>query len=204
MRDKSKHRIAIVILAAGASKRMPEIKQLLPWKQTTLIGHVIEQCIASKAAETFVVLGAHADEISKVITNQKAHILFNEKWEQGMGTSIAAAMRYFEKNSIDFDAFLFVLVDQPLLDFTYFNTLINKYLESEKNIIASQFNKGAGVPVLLNKIYFKELKKLDQDYGAKRILTENWEDVFVINSEGKNQDVDTLEAYKNLFEQFGK
>ncbi len=97
MRDKSKHRIAIVILAAGASKRMPEIKQLLPWKQTTLIGHVIEQCIASKAAETFVVLGAHADEISKVITNQKAHILFNEKWEQGMGTSIAAAMRYFRK-----------------------------------------------------------------------------------------------------------
>lgn len=183
---------------------MPKIKQLLPWKQTTLIGHIIQQSFASKAAETFVVLGAHAEEISKVIPNQKAHILFNENWEQGMGNSIATAMHYFEKNNVDIDAVLLVLVDQPLLDFNYFNTLINKYLKSKKNIVASQIKEVAGVPVLLHKMYFKELKKLDQDYGAKRILSENWEDVFVINSEGKNQDVDTLEAYKNLFEQFGK
>ena len=38
------------------------------------------------------------------------------------------------------------------------------------NIVASQIKEGAGVPVLLHKMYFKELKKLDQDYQQQQAL----------------------------------
>jgi molybdenum cofactor cytidylyltransferase len=202
--DKSKHRIGVIILAAGASKRMPAIKQLLPWKKTTLLGHVVEQGLASKADAVFVVLGAYEKEILPTIQKPEVQVIFNSKWEQGMGTSVAVAMHYLQQNNLHFDAVLILLTDQPLLDSNYFNTLIDKYLNSNKNIIASQINDRAGVPVILNQRYFKALEKLAQDYGAKRIISENQEDVCLVNSEGKNQDVDTLEAYQNLYEQFGK
>lgn len=203
MQQREEHDIAIVILAAGASKRMSAIKQLLPWKQTTLINHCIEQSDGSNAQKVFVVLGANAAEILQNL-NPKAQVVKNPNWEQGMGTSIARAIHYFEEKSLFFDAVLFALVDQPLLDSDYFNILINKYLNSNNNIIASQINEGAGVPVILSQIYFDNLKKLNQDYGAKRILTENWQDVLVVNSEEKNRDVDTMEAYEALYEAFGK
>lgn len=203
VQQREQHDIAIVILAAGASKRMPAIKQMLPWKQTTLLNYCIEQSDGSNAQKVFVVLGAHAEEILQNL-NPKAQVVINPNWEQGMGTSIARAMYFFEEKSLFFDAILFTLVDQPLLDSEYFNILINNYLESNKNIIASQIKEGAGVPVILGKIYFENLKKLHQDYGAKRILTENWQDVLVIDSEEKNRDVDTMEAYAALYEAFGK
>jgi len=201
--QRAKDQIAIVILAAGASKRMSAIKQLLPWKQTTLINHCIEQSAGSKAQEVFVVLGAHVEEILQNL-NPKARVLMNPEWEQGMGTSIARAMYFFEKKALFFNAVLFVLVDQPLLDSKYLNRLINNYIATNKNIVASQIKEGAGVPVILNRIYFKKLKKLDQDYGAKRILAENWQDVLVLDSEEKNRDVDTMEAYAALYEAYGK
>ena len=203
MNQRAKDQIAIVILAAGASKRMSAIKQLLPWKQTTLINHCIEQSAGSKAQEVFVVLGAHVEEILQNL-NPKARVLMNPEWEQGMGTSIARAMYFFEKKALFFNAVLFVLVDQPLLDSKYLNRLINNYIATNKNIVASQIKEGAGVPVILNRIYFKKLKKLDQDYGAKRILAENWQDVLVLDSEEKNRDVDTMEAYAALYEAYGK
>lgn len=197
-------RIAMLILAAGASRRMEEIKQLLPWNHTTLLGHMIEQGLASKVTQVFVVLGAHSEVIWNTISNQKSHPIFNPDWEQGMGVSIASAMHYFDENSLNFDAVLIVLVDQPLLDSNYFNLLISSYLSKNKNIVASQIKNGIGVPVILSKAYFKELKKLDQDYGAKRIIAKNMNDVFVVNSEGKNIDIDTLDAYNDLLNIFGK
>ncbi len=203
MNQRAEHQIAIVILAAGASKRMPAIKQLLPWKQTTFINHCIEQSLGSKAQDVFVVLGAHAEEILKNL-HPKATVVMNPNWEQGMGTSVAKAIHFFEEKSLFFDAVLLVLVDQPLLDYGYFNKLLDKYIDTNKNIVASKIKAGAGVPVILNQIYFKNLKKLDQDYGAKRILAENWHDVLVVDSEEKNRDIDTMEAYKALYEVFGK
>mgnify|MGYP000942001528 CR=1 FL=1 len=82
--------IGAVILAAGASSRMHETKQLLPWKQTTLINHCIEQSAGSNAQEVFVVLGAHAENILQNL-NPKAQVQVNF-------TSNTTSMRKDEKS----------------------------------------------------------------------------------------------------------
>ena len=56
--SKVKKKIATIILAAGESKRMDGIKQLLPWKDSTLLGHAITQSLQSSTNEIYVVLGA--------------------------------------------------------------------------------------------------------------------------------------------------
>ncbi|MBG7631334.1 MAG: NTP transferase domain-containing protein, partial [Bacteroidetes bacterium] len=57
---KTEGNIAMLILAAGESKRMNGIKQLLPWKNTTLLGNAIEQGLNSNVNLVYVVLGANS------------------------------------------------------------------------------------------------------------------------------------------------
>jgi len=52
--------IATLILAAGASSRMEQPKQLLPYRHTTLLGHTIQNALQSQVTNVYVVLGANA------------------------------------------------------------------------------------------------------------------------------------------------
>jgi len=47
-------KVAAVVVAAGASRRMSGIKQLLPWKHTTMLGYVIEQLKTAGALRAFI------------------------------------------------------------------------------------------------------------------------------------------------------
>ena len=63
MTDKTSN-VILVILAAGASKRMGTPKQLLDWGKDTLIGHVITQALKTEATEVIVVLGSNFKHIT--------------------------------------------------------------------------------------------------------------------------------------------
>ena len=52
----SKSNIPIVILAAGASNRMGEPKQLLKWGDSTLINHAINVARKTEVTDIIVVL----------------------------------------------------------------------------------------------------------------------------------------------------
>ena len=138
MCKKVKSKIAMIILAAGESKRMEDTKQLLPWKNTTLLGYAIEQGLVSDVDSVFVILGADSKSILNKIDQTDIVIINNQNWQKGMGTSIACTMHYFKKESLKFTAVLIALIDQPLLDFKHYNKLIYYYLNSNKNIISTK------------------------------------------------------------------
>ncbi len=202
-REETQFTIAMIILAAGESKRMGSIKQLLPWKHTTLLGNAIEQGMASDVNSVYVVLGANEKIISDNIKDYQVSCIENMKWSLGMGSSIAAAMDFFKNNSLHFDAVLIALSDQPLIDFIYFNKLIFNYINSNKKIIASQRKAGEGVPAIFDSIYFKDLLKLDRDYGARKIITGHKEDLYLIKTENKDVDIDTYDDYRILYKKYG-
>ncbi len=60
--------IGAIILAAGESKRLGTPKQLLQYKDKTLLHHIIESSLNSKCRKIIVVIGAHADNVKKHIT----------------------------------------------------------------------------------------------------------------------------------------
>jgi len=197
-------KIAMIILAAGESKRLGAIKQNLPWKKTTLLGHAIEQGLSSIAEAVFVVLGSNAETIINEIDQTKITIVKNSNWQKGMGTSIACAMYYLHKKSLHFDAVLIALVDQPLIDTIHYNNLIYSLFNNNINLIATQINKRAGVPAIFASKYFTALSKLDKDYGARNILRNNQNDIQTLNIGDRIIDIDTLEAYKYFYERYGK
>ena len=142
------HKIAMIILAAGESKRLGAIKQNLPWKNTTLLGHVIEQGLCSIADDIFVVLGSNADAIINTIDPAKITIIKNPNWEEVMGTSIACAIQFLERNSTQFDAVLIALSDQPLIDKKHYNELIYSHINDNITLVATEINNRYVFPAI--------------------------------------------------------
>jgi len=201
--NELRSKIATIILAAGESKRMKGVKQMLPWKDTTLLGHAIEQAIESEAEAVFVVLGANKDAILSSVDTGHTTIIMNDDWSMGMGASIATALRYIRLNKFDFDAVLIRLIDQPLLSVSHYNKLINSYIETN-SITSTSYASGCGVPVVFDKKYFNELMILKSDKGAKEIINRHKKNVCIIDSKGKTIDLDDYDTYLTCFNEHGK
>ncbi|MCB4808257.1 nucleotidyltransferase family protein [Tamlana sp. 62-3] len=196
---KNTKNIAVVVLAAGASTRMGEPKQLLPWKNSTLIAHTIETVLQVNCKNVYVVLGANFDLISSEIKDYPISILNNELWHEGLGTSIAFSINFILNSDINIDAVLFVLADQPFIDSDYINKMITGYNVDNKSIVATYYSdKKIGVPVLFDKLYFKYLKRLQGDEGAKHIIKDHEYAIKTLIPPNKNVDLDTKEDYQLL------
>lgn len=192
----------MVILAAGESKRMPAIKQLLPWKNTTLLGNAIEQGLQSNVDAVYVVLGANSEKIKENITDFSIRIIENQHWKKGIGSSISCAVNYFKENKLNYNAILITLADQPLIDANHYNLLIQQYSTHNHKIITSNIHNMPSVPAIFDAFYFEELSKLNEDKGAKSIIQLFPNDVFMVNSTTNLVDVDTLETYNAIYFDF--
>lgn len=186
---------AILILAAGSASRMGKTKQLLPYRETTLLGHSISQALASKADSVYCVLGAQAELIEKEM-HSKVKFIINENWEYGLSSSIAAGIRYLKTK--DCNSVLVMLADQPKIDSVYLNLLLDYSIENPTKCIASGYGAKNGVPAVFPKSYFDILEKLNGDQGAQQLLNSETNVVITINAKDKVEDIDTPEDYNRL------
>lgn len=194
--------ISIIILAAGASKRMKTPKQLLKWGNSTLLIHAIETALNSHVKDVIVVLGANFELIKKDIEQLPITILNNKNWELGLGKSLAFGVDYLIKSKPDTEACLVTLADQPLIDATFINDLIDVYKENKQTIMATSYNdKKTGVPVIFDKTYFEELSLLNDDKGAKHILEKYKSEVKTLKPELENVDLDLKADYDKLYKE---
>lgn len=189
--------IAIIIPAAGASTRMGSPKQILPWGFSTLLGHAIETALASKGVKVFVVLGSNFDKIGKEIARYNISIIKNEKWQSGLGRSIAVGLEYILGLGETYDGVLIMLGDQPLIDTGYLNTLIDKFKIGEGQIIATSYSEEKqGVPAIFDRTYFGDLTLLNTDYGARELIKSHASKVIGVANVKALIDIDSKEDYK--------
>nr|WP_262896258.1 nucleotidyltransferase family protein [Aureibaculum flavum] len=191
-------------MAAGASSRMKSIKQLLPWKKTTLLGNAIQQGLLAKIDTVYVVLGANSEIIKPEIKNFNIEIIENESWELGMGKSIACAMDFINNSPTQFDGILIALADQPLLTASHYKELIAKFCKNNFGIVATQEHKIIGVPAIFSRKYFNQLATFNEDKGAKAVIKENMGDVLFVDADSMALDVDTMKNYKELYKKYGR
>ncbi len=193
MYKSSTNKIAILILAAGEASRMGSIKQLLPWKNTTLLGNAIKNAKETKT-DVYLVLGANAAEIEKEI-KEDVFTIINSNWNIGLGSSIACGVAFIGMGTEEYDGVLIMLADQPFIDGNYLAKLTGLFSKKEKGIVATNYGNKLGVPAIFSKTYFKELQRLNNDFGAKDILKTNIADTISIDAKGKEKDIDTPEEY---------
>tara|TARA_B100000029_G_scaffold145921_1_gene141247 strand:+ start:891 stop:1460 length:570 start_codon:yes stop_codon:yes gene_type:complete len=162
--------ISAILLAAGKSERMNnENKLLKKINDISLVSHSIKNILASSIDELIIVLGFQKEKIENVIEkNKKIKIVINEKYENGMSSSIITGLNNLSKNT---EAFFICLSDMPFVSKKVYNKLIlNK---NYKDIIVPTYKKQQGNPVLFSINMKKQIMNIKGDSGAKKILELN-------------------------------
>ena len=104
-------RIGVLLLAAGASRRMGTPKALLRWKGRPLIQHQLAALGRLPFASVVVVLGHDEPAIGAAIRPDPAlRLAYNPRHPSGRSSSIRLGAHLLN----DLDAILIVSVDQPL------------------------------------------------------------------------------------------
>lgn len=192
----------IIILAAGNSSRLGQPKQLLTFKDTTLLKNTIEAASLLPNAIVVVVVGSRHELMIKELDSSKIKISFNENWESGMSSSIVKGMNDLLLINPDIEKCIISVCDQPFISHSVFENLIEEYNKKGKGIVASSYAETVGTPVLFDKKYFKDLLELKGQEGAKKILAKFQNDLNTVSFERGNIDIDTPEDYDKLIAKF--
>ena len=182
--------VPIVILAAGASKRMGVPKQLLAYRGRTLLGHALEAALGSTCRPVIVVLGANAEQIQPEIEGLAVQIVRNTHWAEGLSSSIRVGI---EAVDTDVEAVVLALCDQPLVSSEDIEALVAAFRSTKRPIIVSQYAGTFGVPALFARSFLPELLGLVGDGGAKQVIQRNAAAVWPVPCPHGAIDVDTLE-----------
>lgn len=195
-------RVAGVILAAGSSSRIGEVKQLLGFRQTTLLGQVVENANGCLLDEVILVLGHGADEIRKALRFEGVRVVINEAHAQGQSTSLRAGL---SDVSEDTDAVMFILGDQPLVGSEVMNALIDGYCRTRAPIVLPTHRGRRGNPVVIDRTLFARVESITGDVGARVLFQEYAEEIVEIDVEDDSIhfDLDTWEDYQKLLDREG-
>ena len=189
---------SIILLAAGSSGRMGRPKQLLPYKDNTLLQHLLDQAKGSKANNIIVVLGAFEQEVKSSMNADGIHIVVNDEWQEGLASSIRWGINELQKISPSTDAAILMMCDQPFVSSELLDELINKHEKTGKPIVTCSFDYTTGPPALFHQSLFPELLQLTGDRGAKKVVEIHVGNTVTIPFSMGNIDVDTMDDYEAL------
>ena len=187
----------IVLLAAGASNRLGQPKQLLIFENETLVKKMAR--VALQITEKLVVVtGANSNEVQHELVHLPAHIIHNEFFKDGIASSIKTGLNNLLYHFKEIDSVIFMVCDQPFVSAELVAALIEKREQTGKTIIASHYAGTLGTPVLFQKKFFPDLLRLEGDTGAKKIIYQHPEEVASVDFPPGAVDVDTMDDYELL------
>jgi len=189
--------LGVVLLAAGASRRMGQPKLLLPWAGTTILGHLVAlwQSLAAQVA----VVGASCDgaiaaELDRLAFPTVGRV-WNEEPQRGMFSSVQIAARWAGWRA-DITHWVVVLGDQPLIRVETLRELV-AFVDKHPDHICQPRRGGRGRhPVILPPWAWAELGGSKAESLRDFLHTHAAEIRFLdVNDEGVEIDLDTPEDY---------
>ena len=186
--------VAGLVLAAGGSSRLGRPKQTLPYRGTTLLGHVLDSARACGFDQLLVTLGGSSEEVRKQVDLSGVRVVDNPAYGEGCSSSIAAALPALDPRC---DVLVLMLGDQPGVGPTAARTLLARH--GEAPIAVSRYEDGRGHPFAFRRELFPELAELHGDKAVWKLLERRADDVTEVRVPGRvPPDVDTWEEYEAL------
>jgi CTP:molybdopterin cytidylyltransferase MocA len=184
-----------VVLAAGASTRLGEPKQLVELGGERLLERAARVAREAGLAPLVVVLGCRAEEIQKTSRLGGASIVLNRNWAEGMGSSIRAGV---SATGGGVDGLILMTCDQPAAGPEHLRRLVEAGV-AKGEAVGSRYAGRVGVPAFFPAPCFIQLLGLRGDQGARNLLSE----AAAVELPDGELDVDTaanLDAARQLFE----
>ena len=193
----TEHFVAGLVLGAGGSKRLGRPKQLLSYKDGTLLGHVVATARACPFDQTVVALGGAAAEVREQVDLLGMDVVVNEDYGEGCSSSIAAALGALDSRC---DVLVLMLGDQPGVTATTVAMLLAG--RGEAPLAVCRYDDGPGHPTAFASSVFGELSSLHGDKGVWRLLDQRAQEVAQVPIAGPVPlDVDTPEDYEAVLAQ---
>ena len=212
-------KVAGIILAAGASERLGQPKQLLDWRGQPFIRLVAQTALSADLFPIIVVTGSRAEEVEAAIRDLPVTIIRNRDWLSGQSSSIRAGLsalpllsfppsgtaRDTSPKSFGFGggregagAAIFLLADQPQVTPSVLQALVERHSLDLSLIVSPQVQGQRTNPVLFDRVTFPDLLALTGDVGGRGIFSKHPVTTLPWHDESLLLDVDTPEDYKKL------
>lgn len=206
-KDGALRKVAGLILAAGASSRLGTPKQLLSVGDSCLLDIVVGEALNSDLHRVYLVLGFQAERIKAALhvdlQHPKLTIVENSAYEQGMSTSIVAGVS--EAQTL-YEDIMILLADMPFINRHVINKLLHQYLKSGLPLGAVSIGGKRSHPVIINRIFYKELHALRGDVGARGLFMKSPDRVCLtdVDDVTYGMDIDTMDDYQAYQKHLGK
>jgi molybdenum cofactor cytidylyltransferase len=189
--------VAAIIVAAGASTRLGQPKQLVKIDGEPLLQRAIRCAQQAGASPVFVVLGADRELIRSAIDFGAASIVVSENWEEGLASSIRAGVQAAAGSA----GLLLMTCDQPRVTAAHLRAMIGMFEgRPEPVLVASTYAGVRGIPAIFPRQADGALLALRGDTGARVLLHQPTWPVILFPLEGGELDIDRPEDLAELAE----
>ena len=196
-------KIAMIMLAAGNSRRFGANKLLYEVDGMPMYKHILGQLIQVKSQleelnriytgnlpdiKCKIAVVTQYDTIAETVGEYGIQVLHNPHPEMGISSSLKIGL----STNLDADAVLFTVSDQPRLTCDTICKLIQTFLDSGKEIACISFQGKMGNPCIFSKKYYEDLLSLEGDKGGKRVIMKHLEDtcIYEVNDARELEDID--------------
>jgi molybdenum cofactor cytidylyltransferase len=194
--------ITAIILAAGRSSRMGDFKPLLKIDDKPVLKRVISIFPEAGIKDVRVIVGYRYSELLVQIEECDVAWIRNDRWEQGMFSSVKAGVATIEDSV---KGFLVMPVDIPLVEAPTIIRLVEVFEQSEKLVCYPNFRGRRGHPPLISTQYRQEILQWENSGGLAGFLKQKQADSIDVDveDEGILLDMDTPEDYRRLIKRPG-
>lgn len=184
-----------LILAAGASSRFGSPKALAEFQGRTLLARALETAKSFSQDKTLVVLGGYAEILEEHVGQTRS--IFNPRWKEGMGTSIATGIQKIRELDANVDNIAILPVDQPLVSAQHLQGL-SKQSELTQRCALTSGADFVGPPAVLPQVFFERALQLQGERGLKSFLKPS--EIILVDGPMAMLDVDSPDDLKQLIE----
>jgi len=167
-----------ILLAAGESRRMGQLKAVLPWQGDTLLGCQVSSLLQGGISRVVVVLGHKRDRLLPLLEGRDRVVsVFNPDYQAGKTTSIKTGIKAVLRSPQAAAAQTLVLlnVDQPRTAETI-STLLSRHESSDCLITIPVFQGKGGHPLILDCSLLPELLEIaEASQGIRAVVRKHEE-----------------------------
>jgi molybdenum cofactor cytidylyltransferase len=183
-----------LVLAAGASRRLGEPKQLLAYKGTTVLGATLDMARSCRFDQLLVAVGAAWSEVADRVDFRDCEVVENAQYASGCSSSIGAAIEVVDDRA---EGIVLLLGDQPDVTSGAVTTLIEGAGASPLGVC--RYGDGLGHPFWFGCRVFDDLVALHGDKAVWKLLESGRYPVREVEIDGNIPlDVDTWQDYEAL------
>ena len=155
---------AIVVLAAGESRRLGRPKQMEMLGAETLLGRAVRVANEAGLGPVYVVVRPGDEAVMAAARRLRCEVVLNGEASEGMASSIRAGVRAAGDTA---EGVLVMTCDQPAVTAEHLRLL---GVGAGGDVMASVYSERRGVPAWFPRRVFAELMGLRGDAGARDLL----------------------------------